>query len=148
MNRPVVAAGIAPRLPVALDSAPSLLLPPVARLDLGDQGRYADLNIELDAHLETRVDRLRNLNCTAADISNPASGCQGGFPTPGLDQQFALRAGGVIADRLNINVDFDSQREFSSNNRINMWYQGLEDDIVRRVEVGNQIGRASCRERV
>ena len=133
LNRPVVAAGILPRLPIALDSAP----PPVVRQDLGDLARYADLNIELDAHLETRLDRLRNLNCTAADISNPASGCQGGFPTPALDQQFSLRAGGVIADRLNVNVDFDSQREFSSNNRINVWYQGLEDDIVRRVEVGN-----------
>ncbi len=99
--------------------------------------QYADLNIELDARLESRLDRLRNLNCTAADISNPASGCQGGFPTPVLDQQFALRAGGVIAERLHVNVDFDSQREFSANNKINVWYQGLEDDILRRVEVGN-----------
>ncbi len=99
--------------------------------------RYADLSIELNARLESRVDRLRNLNCTALDASNPASGCQGGFPTPLLDQEFSLRAGGVIGDRLHVNVDFDSQREFSANNRINVWYQGLEDDILRRVEVGN-----------
>ncbi len=99
--------------------------------------QYADLNIELDARLEGRLDRLRNLNCTSADISNPASGCEGGFPTPTIGQQFALRAGGVISDRLHVNVDFDSQREFSTNNRINVWYQGLEDDVLRRVEVGN-----------
>ena len=123
--------GLPPQQPAVADSAVQV------RRRLGDLGRYADLNIELDAHLETRLDRIRNLNCTAADISNPASGCQGGFPTPGIDQQFALRAGGVIADRLNVNVDFDAQREFSSNNRINVWYQGLEDDILRRVEVGN-----------
>lgn len=99
--------------------------------------RYANLNVELNAHLETRVDRLRNLNCSAFDISNPASGCQGGLPTPDLDQQFQLRAGGVISDRINVNVDFDTNREFSANNSINVWYQGLEDEILRRVEIGN-----------
>jgi hypothetical protein len=98
--------------------------------------RYADLNIELDARLETRLERLRNLNCTAADISNAASGCEGGF-LPALDQQFRLRAGGVISDRLHVNVDFDSQREFSTNNRINVWYQGLPASDVAVHHVGH-----------
>ena len=114
---------------------PSDVVPPPPSLEA--LARYADLSIELNARLESRVDRLRNLNCTALDASNPASGCQGGFPTPLLDQEFSLRVGGVIGDRLHVNVDFDSQREFSANNRINVWYQGLEDDILRRVEVGN-----------
>ncbi len=136
------------RLLAALGRSPTVAAVPAPAVQPGDTtavvppgfqvlAQYADLNIELDARLESRLDRLRNLNCTAADISNPASGCQGGFPTPELDQQFALRAGGVIADRLHVSVDFDSQREFSANNRINVWYQGLEDDILRRVEVGN-----------
>ncbi|MCZ6918860.1 MAG: cell surface protein SprA [Gemmatimonadetes bacterium] len=110
---------------------------PPGRPTFATLAQYADINIDLNARLETQFDRLRNLNCTAADVSNPASGCQGGFPTPVLDQQFALRAGGVLGDRLNVNVDFDSQREFNANNTITMWYQGLEDDILRRVEVGN-----------
>jgi hypothetical protein len=104
---------------------------------LHDLARSADFNLELDARLETRLDRLRNLNCTAFDIANPSSGCQGGFPAPDLDQQFKLRAGGVMSDRLHFNVDFDGEREFSANNTINVWYQGLEDEILRRVEVGN-----------
>jgi len=70
---------------------------------------YADLSIELNARLENRLDHLRNLNCTALDASNPVSGCQGGFPTTLLDQEFALRVGGVIGDRLHVNVDFDSR---------------------------------------
>jgi len=99
--------------------------------------RYADLNLELTARIEAQVDQLRNLNCTAFDISNPASGCSGALPTPTLGQQFALRAGGVIADRIHINVDFDGSRDFSADNTINLSYQGLEDEILRRVEVGN-----------
>jgi hypothetical protein len=89
-----------------------------------------------------KLDRLRNAQCTAADVGNPASGCQGGFPTPGFDQQFRVLAGGVLSNRFYVNVDFDTEREFSVNNNINVWYQGLEDEILRRVEVGNVTFRA------
>jgi hypothetical protein len=118
---------------------PAVALPDVVEPspNLQDLLPSADFNLELDARLETRLDRLRNLNCTTLDIANPASGCQGGFPAPDLDQQFKLRSGGVISDRLHFNVDFDGEREFSANNTINVWYQGLEDEILRRVEVGN-----------
>src|SRR2546427_4410870 len=33
--------------------------------------------------------------------------------------------------------DFDSQREFDANNNLQVWYEGLEDEILRRVEAGN-----------
>jgi hypothetical protein len=105
-------------------------------------GRYADIGIDLRTRLEMKFDRLRNARCTAADVSNPASGCQGGFPTPSLDEQFRVLAGGVLSNRFFVNVDFDSEREFSVNNNINVWYQGLEDEILRRVEVGNVTFRA------
>ncbi len=105
-------------------------------------GRYADLGLDLNAHLEMNLDKLKNNRCTAVDVSNPASGCQGGFPTPSFDQQFRVRSGGVISDRIHVNVDFDSEREFNANNNINVWYQGLEDEIVRRVEIGNVTFRA------
>jgi hypothetical protein len=100
-------------------------------------GRYADLGIDLRARLEVRFDRLRNANCTAADVGNAGVGCEGGFPTPTLDEQFRVLAGGIVSQRFHINVDFDTEREFSVNNNINVWYQGLEDEILRRVEVGN-----------
>ncbi len=105
-------------------------------------GRYADLGLDIRARLEMKFDRLRNARCTAADVSNPGSGCQGGFPAPSFDQQFRVLAGGVVGSRFHVNVDFDNQREFSVNNNINVWYQGLEDEILRRVEVGNVTFRA------
>ncbi|MDH5805063.1 MAG: hypothetical protein OEZ54_07750, partial [Gemmatimonadota bacterium] len=121
--------------PVLPDPEPAPSLPPspvqVPRF------RSADLNVELAARLESQLDRLRNLNCTIEDLSNPSSGCQGGFPTPSVMQEFQLRAGGVIAERLNVDVDFDSKREFSSSNTIKVWYQGREDEILQRLEVGN-----------
>jgi len=98
---------------------------------------YADLGIDLRGRLEMRFDRLRNANCTADQANDPTAGCQGGFPTPSFEEQFRVLAGGIVSDRFHVNVDFDNQREFSVNNTINVWYQGLEDEILRRVEVGN-----------
>ncbi len=100
-------------------------------------GQYADLGLDMRARLELKLDRLRNERCTAADVNDPALGCQGGFPTPSFDQEFRVRAGGIVSDRVHVNVDFDTEREFSANNNINVYYQGLEDEILRRIEVGN-----------
>jgi hypothetical protein len=103
---------------------------------------YANLGLDLRARLELKFDRLRNERCTASEINNPALGCQGGFPAPSLDQDFRVRAGGIVSNRVYVDVDFDSEREFSANNNINVFYQGLEDEILRRVEVGNVTFRA------
>ena len=97
---------------------------------------YADIGLDLTGRLEMGFDHLRNARCTAADAFSTASGCVGGFPTPTLDQQVNVRAGGIIGDRIFLNVDFDTEREFSANNNISVFYQGLDDEILRRVDVG------------
>lgn len=99
--------------------------------------RFADLGLQLRARFEMKADQFKNRRCTPADLANPVSGCDAGFPTPALDALFNVRAGGIVGDRVHINVDYDSEREFSANNNLNVYYQGLEDEILRRVEVGN-----------
>lgn len=89
------------------------------------------------ARFQLKMDRLRNERCTSADLGNPVAGCTGGFPTPALDEQFDLRAGGVLGRRIHVSVDFDSEREFSATNQIRLWYEGGENEAVERVEVGN-----------
>jgi len=99
--------------------------------------RFADLGLQLRARFEMKADQFKNRRCTPADLTNPVSGCEAGFPTPALDALFNVRAGGIVGDRVHINVDYDSEREFSANNNLNVYYQGLEDEILRRVEVGD-----------
>ncbi|UCD23688.1 MAG: hypothetical protein JSW51_11720, partial [Gemmatimonadota bacterium] len=103
---------------------------------LGSLSEFADLGMDLNARVELVLDRLRNARCTAAAAFNVASGCVGGFPTPTLQTRFDIRASGIVGDRVHINVDFDTEREFNANNSIVAYYQGLEDEILRRVEVG------------
>lgn len=59
------------------------------------------------------------------------------FPQLRPDIQFGVIVGGTISDRVHVNVDYDQTREFDAANNINVYYQGFEDEILQRVEVGD-----------
>jgi len=103
---------------------------------LGLDRRYADLAIDGNARLEIRTERLRNLKCTPFQLLDLNSGCRGGFQAPRLDSYLAVRTTGLIGRRLHVNVDYDTERDFTARNDLQIYYEGLEDEVVRRVEVG------------
>jgi hypothetical protein len=106
------------------------------RRPLGIAKRYADLALEGEIRLELRSDRLRNERCTPIQLLDPGSGCRGGFRAPRLDNHVSLRSGGLLGRRVHLNIDYDNDRDFDANNDLQVYYEGLEDEIVRRIEVG------------
>lgn len=100
-------------------------------------GPYADLGMRLNLRLELKADQFTNLSCTAAERLFAFSGCNPGFPTITPNPQYQIVTSGIVGQRLHINVDFDSQREFDANNNLQVWYEGLEDEMLRRIEAGN-----------
>lgn len=103
---------------------------------LGLSRKYADLNIDGQARTELRTEKLKNLRCTPAQLLDLNSGCRGGFKAPRFDSYLSVRAGGLIGRRLHVDVDYDTERDFTARNNLQVYYEGLEDEIVRRVEVG------------
>jgi hypothetical protein len=103
---------------------------------LGLSKKYADLALDGQVRLELRTDRLRNERCSPALVLDPNSGCRGGFKPPRLDNQVNVRSGGIIGQRVHLAIDYDTERDFSANNNVQVYYQGLEDEIIRRIEVG------------
>lgn len=101
---------------------------------LGDLG---DLDISLDARLESKVQRLRNDRCTSGQLTIPGNSCRNAPLLPEFDFQFNVRTGGVVADRFHIDVDYDSQREFDASNNLSARYEGKPGDRLQRIEVGN-----------
>jgi len=138
----LAAAGpVAP--PAAAAPAESLATPAfAARRPIRFLGTTADLGMELNVRFELKADRFQNLKCTPIEQQQAISGCRAGFPTISPVPQYAVRTAGVVGQRLHVNVDFDSQREFDANNNLKVWYEGLEDDILKRVEAGNVTFRA------
>lgn len=117
--------------------APAVLPPPEAQSPTAVLARYADLSILLNSRFELRYDHLTNLRCQPSETNQLSSGCSSGFTPPVLNPQFDVRTGGVIGQRIHMNVDYNSENEFEASNNIQIYYQGQEDEIVRRVEVGN-----------
>src|SRR3989442_1573122 len=93
--------------------------------------------MELRVRFELKADRFQNLKCTPFEQQQALSGCQARFPTISPVPQYSVRTAGIVGRRLHVNVDFDSQREFDANNNLQVWYEGLEDEVLRRVEAGS-----------
>src|SRR6266487_706412 len=137
-------AGLAilPQTPVAVaesaavaPEAPTQPVPPAGLR--GILGTYADIGMELRVRFELKADWFQNLKCTPFEQQQALSGCQARFPTISPVPQYSVRTAGIVGRRLHVNVDFDSQREFDANNNLHVWYEGLEDEVLRRVEAGN-----------
>jgi hypothetical protein len=122
-------------------AADSLEPSPRRRSLLGLPTEYADLAVDGQARLEIRTSRVREERCTPALSLDRNSGCRSGFKAPSLDNQLNLRTSGLIGRRIHLNVDLDTERDFSANNNIQIYYEGLEDEIVRRVDVGTVVFR-------
>lgn len=103
---------------------------------LGLNRKYADVTIDGNARVELSTERLKSLRCTPAQYLDPNAGCRGGFKTPHLDTYMAVRSQGVIGQRLHIDIDYDSQRDFTAQNNIQLYYLGLEDEVLRRADLG------------
>ncbi|HZI73074.1 MAG TPA: hypothetical protein VFD73_03450, partial [Gemmatimonadales bacterium] len=104
--------------------------PPPDQGVLGLSKKYADLALDGQVRLELRTDRLRNERCGTAELLDPNSGCRGGFKPPRLDNQVAVRSSGIVGQRAHLAVDYDTERDFTANNNVQVYYQGLEDEIV------------------
>ena len=54
-----------------------------------------------------------------------------------FDQTQRISVEGKIGDRVSVNVDHDSERDFDWENNIRISYKGEEDDIIQTVDAGN-----------
>ncbi|MEO8945520.1 MAG: hypothetical protein ABI338_03395, partial [Gemmatimonadaceae bacterium] len=98
-------------------------------------GDYADLGIQVDARLEFRNEKDETNRCQGATYFLTANTCKAAYE-PSLDFQYALRSAGVVADRVHVNVDYDSQREFDASNTISIAFDGKPNEFLQKLEVG------------
>jgi cell surface protein SprA len=99
-------------------------------------GPQTDLGIQMNGRLESRLERTKNERCVSTQFLNIASQCSATFQ-PAFDFQFNVKTGGTVAERMHVNVDYDSKREFDASNSISLYYEGRKADWLQKVEVGN-----------
>lgn len=96
------------------------------------------VNLAIDGQISLQVgsSRFKNLRCTASELQNPVSGCRPKFTAPRIDNQVLLNLSGDIGKRLKLDVDLDTQRDYNNANTIRVYYQGLQDEVIQRIDVG------------
>lgn len=99
-------------------------------------GEYADLGLQLDGRLELRGEKDQSALCSSSLFFDPSVNCRSAFE-PLVDFQFAAKSGGTVADRVHVNLDYDTQREFDASNNISIYYEGKGNELLQRLEVGN-----------
>jgi hypothetical protein len=104
--------------------------------------QVAEFEMNGNLRLEIATARQRNLACTPLLLQDPLSGCRGGFTAPRIDNILNLQARGTIGQRLFLDFDLDTQKDYGNNNVIRAWYQGLPDEVIKRVEFGTTTFRA------
>jgi hypothetical protein len=123
----------APSYPGDLPPKPK---PTVAAKPVPILGEYADLGLQLDGRLEVRGEKNQSALCSSPFFFDPSADCRSAFE-PLVDFQFAAKSGGTVADRVHVNLDYDTQREFDASNNISIYYEGKGSDLIQRLEVGN-----------
>jgi hypothetical protein len=126
-------AAASPSYPGDLPPKPK---PPVPTKPVPILGEYADLGLQLDGRLEFRGEKNQSALCSSTLFFDPSVACRSAFE-PLVDFQFAAKSGGTVADRVHVNLDYDTQREFDASNNISIYYEGKGNELVQRLEVGN-----------
>jgi len=57
--------------------------------------------------------------------------------TPEFRMDLRLGITGTIGDKMKINVDWDTNRDFDFQNQLELVYTGYEDEIIQSIEAGN-----------
>ncbi len=57
--------------------------------------------------------------------------------SPNFKQDLRLGITGTIGDKMQINVDWDTNNQFDYQNQVKLQYTGYEDEILQSVEAGN-----------
>lgn len=97
---------------------------------------HTDLGLQLNGRMEFRGEKNQSAQCASGAFIDPVFNCRSAFE-PLLDFQFNARSGGVVAERVHVDVDYDTQREFDASNNISINYEGRGKEFVQRLEIGN-----------
>ena len=99
-------------------------------------GQKTDLGFQFNGRFESKLEKTQNERCVSSQFYNVAAQCNASFQ-PVFDFQFGVKTGGTFADRVHVNVDYNSTREFDASNNISLYYEGKKGDWLQRVDVGN-----------
>lgn len=104
----------------------------------GNQSAIADIfgTGEVDLRVNGQANIDLGFDYQTNELQEAATG-QAGSLNPDFGQELLLGITGTIGDKLQINVNYDTQNQFDFENQVSLVYDGYDDDIIQRIEAGN-----------
>jgi len=90
--------------------------------------------------VDLRVDGQADINAGVQYSENEQQGARTGDATqidPNFKQDLRLNVTGTIGDKLEVDVNWDTNQQFDFQNQVKLEYTGYEDEILQKVEAGN-----------
>lgn len=90
--------------------------------------------------VDLRVNGQADINAGFRYSKNDQQGQRTGDATqldPDFKQDLRLGITGTIGDKMQINVDWDTNNQFDYQNQVKLEYTGYDDEIIQSVEAGN-----------
>ncbi len=95
-------------------------------------GQGVDINVTGREAISFSGESNFPINSRESEIGGPRR-----FPDLDMRQQLQINLDGTIGDKIHVLVQHDSETQTPLSNRIKLRYEGTEDEVVRRVEIGN-----------
>lgn len=107
-------------------------------LPAGERSAFTTIFGRPEVNLNITGTANMDVGASIRDTENPAlPPDQQRRVDPLFNQNLQLNIEGTIGDKLHLRTDWDTNREFEFQNRLNIFYQGYEDEILQSVELGN-----------
>ncbi|MEO7996395.1 MAG: cell surface protein SprA [Gemmatimonadaceae bacterium] len=100
------------------------------------QDSLPELAFTLNSRLEVKGQHTLNERCTVAQYRPAGSNCNP-YWTPTFNFQFDIASSGVVADRVHVDLDYNSLNEFGASNNISVRYEGKPGRVIESAEIGN-----------
>ena len=103
-----------------------------------DRSAFSTIFGKNEVNLQVNGTANMNLGASIQKTDNPSvPSDQRTQIDPTFNQNLKLNIQGTIGDKLSIRTDWDTEAAFDFQNRVNIVYQGYENEILQRLELGN-----------
>ncbi|MCD4701572.1 MAG: hypothetical protein K8S24_06920, partial [Candidatus Aegiribacteria sp.] len=104
-------------------------MPPILAGAIGEGGQ-----IDISGYQKITLSGISHYRPNAVEREGES---QSLFPDLKMEQELRVQLEGTIGDKVHVDVDHDSQRSFGPQSSLSLRYEGYEDEIIQRIEMGD-----------
>ncbi len=104
-------------------------MPPILAGAIGEGGQ-----IDISGYQKITLSGISHYRPNAVEREGES---QSLFPDLKMEQELRVQLEGTIGEKVHVDVDHDSQRSFGPQSSVSLRYEGYEDEIIQRIEMGD-----------